>query len=314
MLREYIVTPDVLLRDSYEHPELYRLALRQIWEEVEQLGLLRNLAAGEWSTFLQTVLQTPANNVGKEVLKAALLRNRLIATPKQCTGPLDTEDDWRHEALNSHQKRKKARRVIFTDRGKQFAPNNATVASVLHLDEHAWWRNRDNSISVQRKPEDLRRALSLFFSHSRRIDFVDPYLSSAPDKPGYQDFPALISSIKETCRITLHARIDSVPTEQLKARFQRWSDSSGRDFDVTLRSIEAFTDPRVPAHDRYFISDLATLALTNGYDFGGRGTPSMTVSLVGQEQSRHITDFFTKTYGTGGLWHWSFRHTARAGN
>lgn len=152
MLREYIVTPDVLLRDSYEHPEVYRLALRQIWEEIEQLGLLRNLADGEWSTFLRSVLDSSANNVGKEVLKAALLRNRLTTTPKQCAGPLANEDDWRHEALNSHQKRKKARGLIFTDRGKQFAANNDIVASVLHLDEHAWWRSRDNTTAVQLRP------------------------------------------------------------------------------------------------------------------------------------------------------------------
>lgn len=312
MLREYIITPDVLLGSSYEHPALYRLALQQIWEEAQKLGLLRNLAAGEWESFLNREHQSPRDDIGMKLLKAVRMRRRLVDAPKHSQDPLVSENGWRQEALNSHRKRKKARGLIFTDSGKRSQKDNPIIASILRLDEHEWWSNRSDSISVRRTLDEVKRSLSPFFGHSRRIAFVDPYLSPDPEMVGYMDFPKLLSCVKDSCHIALHTVVERAPSAAVETQFQRWADQSNRSFEVVMRDKFAFTNPMVPAHDRYLISDLAVVASTNGFDFGGQKTPSMTLSLVGDDQARQVIEFYDRNYGASRILHWKFHPVGHA--
>jgi len=300
VLREYAVTPQVLLREAYADPDLYRLALRQLRDEIGELGLVRNMSDGDWGVFLEGAFKA-ADSPGKELLKFAAMRRRLVRRPKDQNCVPITEIEWESAALSEHQ-RQKTTGIVVTPSGKARHRDKPIVANILSLSDHVWWDQRKLSSSVRRRWDDVRRAWEPIFRHSSTLMFIDPHID--PDKPRYGDFPRMleyIAKINPTCVISVH-RISPSPLRQAAAQtwacsFKRWAENSKKKFTLFVRGKdEVFRDRDIPLHDRFLISDLAPFSLTNGFDFDGE---SMTMSLVDPSLRQKTTDFFDKKYGPG---------------
>ena len=138
MLREYAVTPQVLLREAYSDPDLYRLALTHLREEIRELGLLRNMADGAWGEFLSGAFGA-ADIPGKELLKSAVLRRRLVKCPKCEVGVPGAEIEWEAAALEDHLRRKTTG-VIVTRSGKARHYDEPIVANMSVTSVIEGWR------------------------------------------------------------------------------------------------------------------------------------------------------------------------------
>lgn len=291
MLREYAVTPEVLLRDSYENGDVYRLAVQQLWEEAKDLGLFRDLANRHWSTFLAAQMQT-RDCVGRHVLKALITRRRLIACKMHGATTPANWAEWWLEALREHA-HSATTGVILGPTGKAKHPNNDRVADILRLDLHDWWTNRQSHRVIKRSVSGLLDTLGSIFRRANRLDFVDPYITPPPRREKYRHFPLLLRQTQPTCQITIH-RIDR-PDEATLAGFKNWAKEAERRFAVVCRKKNQFTNPHVPAHDRFLISDLLTITATNGFDVDGK---AMTITPVIDSVKIELEQFFCTREGS----------------
>ena len=291
MLREYAVTPEVLLRDSYENGDLYRLAVRQLWEEAKDLGLFRDLADRKWSAFLAAQLQA-RDDAGRHMLKALITRRRLIGCKMHGAAAPANWAEWWLEALREHE-HSATTGVILSPRGKAKHPNNNRAADILQLEQHDWWTNRQSHRVIKRSVSGLLDALVPIFKRANRLDFVDPYIAPPPHREKYSNFPILLRQIQSTCRITIH-RIDR-PDTATQAGFKNWAQESERRFTVVCRKKNQFTNPHVPAHDRFLISDLLTITATNGFDVDGK---AMTITPVIGSMKLELERFFCAQEGS----------------
>jgi len=291
MLREFAITPEVFLSASYESDGLYQIVLSQISAELESLGVVRDLQHGEWKRFLAKQF-SPRDVAGRKVLEAIVKRRRCVPSSlKRVEQARDEGLIWDRIALAEHGA-KAVRGVILTELQKRRHLESEIAESVCKLHERPWWQDRQLSLQVRRSAKEFIAELHPLFTHSTRIDFVDPHLDL--DKPRYGDFLSVLRSIRRECEVILHIVAERSFSQVNWEPFERLASSMRRSVRVVARGKGAFVDEMVPAHDRYLLSDLACLSSTNGFDFDRK---SMTLALLPPSQKHRVTRFFDKHYG-----------------
>ncbi|MBM3852864.1 MAG: hypothetical protein FJ399_06875 [Verrucomicrobia bacterium] len=303
MLREYALTPQVFSAGAFENSTVRRLALAQLVPEfIHGAGVVRNLADGAWEKAVEaTVGQNDVD--GSRLLKALLLRGTIRC---HAPGPVPGhgEAEWISVAETEHAARP-LRGVICSP---AIQTTDRLVANITHLDRCAWWTEHPSSWSLNRSLDDYRKFFEPLFTYSRELFFVDQYLD--PLEPNYSDFSKLLRFLhqkNQSCRVSIHRSIEKqVPgrrplqpsIDEWSGRFQSLADESGHSFELVLRrESEAYLNAQFRPHDRFLISNVAILSLTNGFDTQKYAMTTMT--LLREEDGANYRRFYERTYGLG---------------
>jgi hypothetical protein len=151
--------------------------------------------------------------------------------------------------------------------------NGGQITScIAALSDAAWWQDREATRRVKRTYRDYDVALRRILARARCLMFIDPHLD--PAKPRYRAALKLIASVGARVRpptIEVHRMIDvgSGPTQSSRSS-EEWQET----FGAAWRNIGIRVPTRVflwkRFHDRYLISDIVGLSLSNGFDTDDR--------------------------------------------
>nr|MBP9913107.1 hypothetical protein [Opitutaceae bacterium] len=300
MLREYAITPQVFSKEKHENDTSRRLALAQLYPElIEGAGVVRNLAEGAW----EKIAANAADNIeGCRFLKA-LLQRKMVRGVAKWAGPVDGENDWIGVAQSEH-----AARPLQGVICSPAIPNlpNPLISRITHLDQCDWWKAHTSSQNLERTSSAYRKFFEPLFYYSREIMFVDRHLD--PTKPNYAEFAELLRFLhvkNPLCRVSIHRDFEmdkyvNSPAEirgEWLERFQRIADHSGHSFELVLRKKGAFT-ANFKSHDRYLISNMAILSLTNGFDTQKDALMTVTTWVDRTGEANRLRAFFEKKYGS----------------
>ena len=305
MLREYALTPQVFSSGAFENTEVRRLALRQLEPElIRGAGVVRNLAGGKWEAATRAEVG-PNDILGGRFLKA-LLERGTVRSFSPAAGPFAAEPQWIGQAQAENAARR-LRGVICSPAAP--ATGNRLVSDVRMLDQCDWWTDHENitNWALRRSFEAYCKFFEPLFVYSREVMFVDQYLD--PSKRNYAEFQRLLQLLHRTnrvCRVSIHrsahqrdreGRLQELSQNEWRSRFQQLADFSGHSFELVLRKQpEAYQATEISPHERFFVSNLALLSTTNGFDTG-RG--EMTVTLLNRASDLGHRRFFERTYGVG---------------
>lgn len=282
LLRDYAITPDVFDETSYPHPSTCDAELRSLKEVLLSEGLVRDLRDGEWSR-LFTDDDRAWHHRGKELLKKLRQQNRLVPfAPALEAHPYD-DADWCLEALRTHNQTPFTGGVIATESVKAAYSADTLVARIDRLASAPWWATRSSSVTLSRSMEKYLEQLAPVLQWANSIMFIDPHLD--PTKRGYWDFVQLLGAAggrRPAPAIEIHRVCyeGSGPNRRLPMQddpgyFQRRFREAWQD---TVRAaglrVEVFVWDDF--HDRYLISNLIGISLSNGFDTGPASTTCWT--------------------------------------
>ena len=269
LLADYDITPDVFDVTSYSNDEACAARLETIREPMLTKSLVRDLRNGRWSSLFISGGRA-WHRRGQELVKKLATQGRLIRhEPALPDSPCD-DQSWCAEALETHDACPFSGGVIVTESVKEVYADKPLVSRIDRLSGAQWWATRSPSVRLKRTLPDYLNHLDLVLRYSNSILFIDPHLD--PAKPGYRDFGKLLARL---------GKRKPAPTIELH---RVCYEGSGRrrqfpmDFEHRFRNL---VDPLRTAglqaevfvwddfHDRFLISNLIGILLSNGFDTGG---------------------------------------------
>ena len=268
LLADYAITPDVFDVDSYSNEDACHQSLELIRETMLTEGLVRDLRAGEWRRLFEDNNRSWYHR-GKELIRKLVTQKRLIEFAPALPNQPDDDQGWCAEALGTHQAFPFSGGVVVTESVKAAYLPDPLVARIDRLGSAKWRQSQGPSVRPRRTIEDYRKYLDLVLRHSNSLLFIDPYLD--PTKQRYQQFRELLiragnrtpSPLIEIHRVwyegTGKSREDV--RELLESNFRRELESPLRSAGL---QIEVFVWDDF--HDRYLISNLIGILLSNGFD------------------------------------------------
>ena len=264
LLADYAITPDVFDVASYSNEEACRQSLELIRETMLTEGLVRDLRAGEWQHLFEDNNRSWYRR-GKELIGKLVKQNRLIEFAPALPNKPDNDQDWCAEALDTHKASPFSGGVIVTESVKAAYPREPLVARIDRLGSAKWRQSQGPSVRPRRTIEDYKKHLDLVLRHSNSLLFIDPYID--PTKPQYREFCELLVQagnrtpppLIEIHRAPYEDR-DNV-LEKLEPNFR---DKLERPLCSASLQIKVFVWDRF--HDRYLISNLIGILLSNGFD------------------------------------------------
>lgn len=272
LLADYAITPDVFDVSSYTTEEECAARLDTIREAMLTEGLVRDLRDGEWGALFATD-DRPWHPRGTKLIKELATQGRLVRHEPELSALPAQDRHWCAEALATHSKQPFTGGVIVTKAVKDVNRREPTVARIDRLAGAPWWASRSPSVMLQRTGEDYEAQLDAVLRCSNSLIFIDPHLD--PAKRRYRDFGALL---------TRAGRRALVPKIEIHRVYYEGS-GPGRRFpmrdDPTYferRFHKGLAEPLRTAglrteifiwddfHDRYLISNLIGISLSNGFD------------------------------------------------
>lgn len=292
---EYAVTPDVFNVNCYKSPELCDVHCRQLYEAFFDNSIVRNLRNGDWEKFFSTPM-VPWQSRIRHVLKDLTKAGRLIKISPALNHNPQNEREWCEEALASHNNLP-LNSIIVSEAIKRKRPylKNSLVEDVNKFSRST------NSIRLKRHIDDYKDALKLILKHANSIMFIDPYI--APE-PNYHDFFLLLEAAGNRTpqpHVEIHRKI-------LRGSGQyapRWGQQDMEDaFRKAFNPVLLKADLKIKVfvwdnfHDRYLISNLGGIHMSNGFDTSKRPHPT-TWSRLG----RSVRDEVQREFDQGSIDH-----------
>ena len=271
LFSEYAVTPDVFNESCYDSRNLWETQIRQLKQVFLTEGLVRDLRNDEWLKFL---LENACDKWVKDVLKNLELNGRLVPSNPELSPAPQTDREWCKEALASHDTTP-LNGIIVSDAIERTYRKNSLVSSVnkLLFPNVKWWSPTDSSLRLNRTIQDYKDALRLILRHAKSIMFIDPYID--PSQRNYAGFIQLLEAIGN--RPSQSPR----PLVELHRKSRRGSGKNAplwnhQDMENTFRNkfepalLQSNLKVKVfvwdDFHDRYLISDLVGIQMSNGFD------------------------------------------------
>jgi hypothetical protein len=305
LVRDYAITPDVFDVTCYSNEEVCGLQLAAIREVMMSEGLVRDLRAGEWRALFASDGRSWHRH-GKELVKKLATQGRLIRLPAAlATAPAD-DCAWCAEALATHAIRPLTGGVVVTQRVKDAHQGELLVAAIDRLSTTPWWTRRSPSARPMRSLAAYQEHLDPILRCANSLVFIDPHLD--PGRHGYREFAAILeragrrtpapaieihrvcweeSRDKRAHRDVL-ARIES----SFRSRLLGVARSAGVQVDVF------FWDD---FHDRFLISNLVGISLSNGFDTTSNPNEVATWSRLGRTERDDIQREFDPASGRHAL-------------
>ena len=269
LLADYAITPDVLDVTSYSNAAECEARLDRIREALLAEGLVRDLRDGEWSAFFKPD-RRPWHRRGIELVKKLEKQGRLIPCAPALPAPPANDSGWCAEALASHGARPLSGGVIVTEPVKREYAGEKLVAPIDRLGSAPWWTERSPSVTLARTAADYQKHLDLVLRYSNLLVFIDPYLD--PEKPRYREFGKLLmhaGNRRPAPRIEIHRVCyegsRQFPMHEDPRYFERrFRNRLGETLRAAGLSAEVFVWDKF--HDRYLISNIVGILLSNGFD------------------------------------------------
>ena len=289
MLVEYALIRDIFDAKCYDYPELCKARLEFIKDVVLEEALVREMRKGEWRAYLETCIKKdeycwPSRS--KELIKKLITQYRLRPVSVVKDTIPSSYIEWCQEAVDSHNN-EPLNGIITTQSVATAFSQTDIVASIEKLSSADWWRrNRSPSVRLYRTTNDYLLYLQLLLCHANSIMFIDPYFD--PVKHGYREFNKLLTAIKNP---------DEPPVIEIHMCHLAYSISIKQyeeDFRIKLLSVinqagltvEVFIWDKF--HDRYLISNLMGIKLSNGFDISDNLTEKTTWCRLGRSDRDDI--------------------------
>jgi hypothetical protein len=288
MFVEYALVPDIFDASSYQPPELGALCLQMLRPIALDEALVRDLRGGEWGQYIQDWLRnapTTCHPKAKELLKKIKVQKRLRSVAFCSPNKPQCHADWCEEAIDSCSHEELAGIVASEALARQYR-QNPIVTSIDKLSNDDWMKKRSATVELRKQSSDYLRHLKLLLNHANSILFIDPYLD--PIDPKYQEFHFFLDEAAKrtdlTPQIEIHVATKGSDREGLglsewRTRFQTLSGSATTDLDIEIFLWKYF-------HDRYIISDMGGIGLSNGLDV----IPDPNATATWSRLSRDLRD------------------------
>lgn len=299
LLADYAITPDVFDVTSYSTDDECAARIETMREVILTSGLVRNLCDGAWQVAFESENRA-WHRRGRELTKKLAKQGRLVLHPSALSDAPADDSGWCTEALATHELNPFAGGVIVTKAVKERFVDTALVFAIDRLGSAPWWDGQNCSVRLARTLADYEKHLTLALRYSNSLMFIDPHLD--PEKPGYQDFAALLQKaagkspppLIEIHRVCYEG---SGPARQLPLI------GDSRHFKRRFHSVLAEPLHSVGLnakvfiwddfHDRYLISNLAGISLSNGFDTS-RDNARTTWARLGNRDRDEIQQEFDR--------------------
>ncbi len=302
LLADYAITPDVFDMTSYPTAGECEARLETIREAMLIEGLVRDLRDGEWGALFATDAR-PWHPRGTKLIKELATQGRLVRHEPELPALARQDRHWCAEALATHSKQPFTGGIIVTKAVKDVNRREPTVARIDRLAGAPWWASRSPSVRLQRTRDDYEAQLDAVLRCSNSLIFIDPHLD--PAKRRYRDFGALLA------RAGRRAPVPKIEVHRVcyegsgpRRRFPLRDDATY--FERVFRNELAF---RLRAagllaevfvwddfHDRYLISNLIGISLSNGFDT--RANQTTTWNRLGRKDRDDIRREFHPATGS----------------
>ena len=277
LFSEYAVTPDVFNLDCYKSRDLGKTHIGQLQQVFLTEGLVRDLRNGEWRKFL---LEKGCDKWVKDVLKNLKLNGRLVPSNPELSHTPQTDLEWYEEALESDDSTSLNGIIVSDASEKSYkdaiekACKKLLVSSVNKLlkPNVKWWSPADSSLRLNRTIQDYKDALKLILIHAKSIMFIDPYIY--PAQSNYADFVQLLEAAgnrpPQSPRplIEIHSKIRNIPKKNKEETLRIMENTFRNKFGPIL--LQSNLEVKIfiwdDFHDRYLISDLVGIQMSNGFD------------------------------------------------
>lgn len=267
LISEYALTPDVFAEATHPDEQLAVLCFSMLRDTLMTEGVVRNLCSGSWrNVFAANDRQW--HRRGKELLKKMVSQGRLRNYPQVLNILPESDAGWLEEALATNGQ-ETLKGVVTTLENAELHRGNPLVASITELNRARWWMERGNTVRLNRTLDEFTKHLSLLFSCSNHLVFIDPYLD--PSEPNYNDFIPILElaiTLQPTIRIEIHRVITT--GSGLNREVLSESSWESRFIEVLPDALNQKMNAEVflwdDFHDRYLISNIAGISLPHGLD------------------------------------------------
>jgi hypothetical protein len=290
LLSEFAITPDVFDSACYMSGELCGVHLQMLKNVLMDQGLVRDLRDGKWSSHF-ALAPREWHPRGKEIRTKLAAQRRLVRFKSIL--PDEPADDaaWCAEAVATDGSAPLTGIVTSAATALQF-PGNASIASVEKLGSKPWWPTGACSVRTTRQMADYVRALDLMLRHSNSLMLIDPHLR--PSKPKYSQFAQLLThsgSRSPSPLIELHrvcyegsgATRNLLSITELQTEFQATLSAAFIAAGLTCK-VFIWDD----FHDRYVISNLAGISVSNGFDTSADPNARVTWTRLSREDRDEV--------------------------
>lgn len=268
LLCECSITPDVFDTTCYATEDLCAARIETIREAMLNENIVRDLRNGSWSRLI-TNNHRPWHLRSKELVRKLATQNRLALFAPQLAEEPATDSEWCSEALATHDEEPLSG-IIVTENITDNYLENPLVACIDGLTSADWWRRRSPSVRLARTLEGYMDALRLILRHANSIMFVDPHIDLTQSR--YHDFIELIQvagsrdsrPLIEIHRVCYHGsghQREILDLSKLEAEFRGALDRPLQDAGLNV-DVFIWDD----FHDRFVLSDLIGINLSNGLD------------------------------------------------
>ena len=272
LLADYVITPDVFDTASYATADECAARIESIREVMLTEGLVRDLRDGAWHAIFEPGIRG-WHPRGMELTRKLAKRGRLVASPPALPHPPDQDTGWCAEAVASHASRALAGGVIATRHVKVEFADEPLVGRIDRLGSTPWWASRSPSVRPARTLADYEVHLAPVLGYSNSLMFIDPHLD--PEKQRYRDFATLLRRagrrtpppLIEIHRVCYEGSGSArkLPMRDDREHFRRrFRDRLGA--PLLEAGLEAEVFIWDDFHDRYLISNLIGISLSNGFD------------------------------------------------
>lgn len=267
MLGEIAITPDVFLEKEFPDSVEAALAWRHIKDLILRQCVVRNLHGGEWYRALESSKETlspRAIHLLKQVSK------RLRRDPFVGNDYPKNDAEWCIEAVGSHGELP-LDRVVTTRSSKSQHRNNDLVIKVDAVTSHPI----TNTLIVARNTTHYLKVLDRVLTESNSVMFIDPYIDVMNN---YSEFARLVCGCHRLgvpVQVEVHRACVDVNPNELQLRFEDYFRPCLHKLNVKV-SVFFWSG----FHDRFVISNLVGISLSNGFDIGRGAHDTAVWSLL----------------------------------
>ena len=300
LFSEYAVTPDVFNESCYDSPALCDAYFRQLLEVFFGEGLVRNLRNGEWQAFFSTHTRSWHDRT-KHILKNLAEAGHLVPGDPALSHTPQTDREWCNEALESH-KITPLNGIIVSDPIRSTYRRNQLVESVSRLSQStcSWWEPTNSSLRLERTISQYIDALKLILRHAKSIMFIDPYIY--PAQSNYTDFVQLLEAAgnrppkSPQPLIEIHSKIRNISGKTKEETHQIMENNFRNEFGPVLSQSNLKAEVFIwdDFHDRYLISNLGGIQMSNGFDTSSKPDDLTTWSRLGRSARDDVQREFAR--------------------
>jgi hypothetical protein len=291
VITEVAINPCVFDKGCYSHESLCRHCIGNLWAALERDAMARDLREGDWAKHVIAqarggALETTARHMVQTLRK----KNRFTVAPSELPSEPPDYDAWCEEAKLSDARSDLAG-IIVSEAGLANHNAHPKVKSVEKLNKVSWWQDRSLSAKTARSTAAYLRALGTVLTCAKYLMFVDAFLD--PKKPRYADFVSILRAAKRATgpqpKIEIHRVIYEgsgparriIKKEELEGHFRAALES---EIKALVLQVEVFIWDDY--HDRYLLSDVIGLSVSNGFDVDGAPNARMVFTRLSEKDNR----------------------------